>query len=483
MSILRNLVLTLFLVVVAQIGYAQYEPNGYEGTGALPIDVPAGVKDALSQAYGIPNVLIQNDYNMFFAPGTMLKYGTAYAEIWQGSPWGGATFRLPLGFKAALFMGRAYNGFIYNSFGTGTAAGNAMVTYNPLPTLNWVGFGTTASTASPFDFSLSPTFTPEHSFDVLVGRKLTSKMALGLKYSLFYNKKNDKVVIAAGTVPNADDGTMSNRKSYMEQNISLGLTLDDFWILNQCDVAVDMTLADLDFGYKESMVTNKGYADISYLSTGTPTFNFLLRPILKLSDTSRLIIMLDFYLKDTSTKYVEKIDRNDGGLTNHGVDTYLVKTFSDTAIGGMPLLALHTKPRDDLKIIYSAGLNLEKRTLLNTESTWGTNDKSVESVQSKVQMPISISLEYEVIEKLKLRLGFMKYLIDSRTITSTAIASRFQDESSTVENLSPQDSTTSFSTTLGAGYRWKDFEIDLSMSVKAYNFVTLFTGASIKYHY
>lgn len=469
------------------MSFARGSENGFlePDRGPLPIDLPTGVKDAISKAYGIPNVLIQNDYNMFYAPGTMMKYGTAYAEIWQGRPWGGATLKLPFGFKTAVFLGRTYNGFIYNNYGTTLS----MLGYNfnfPNPSGNLTGVGATTAGAvsSPLDFSVGSSFPPQHSIDIMLGRKLGSKMAVGLKYSYFRNSQSNALRIYDGVTNKPDDGTMVNRKKYTENSISIGLTFDKIWIFNQLDFAIDFVNPNLRFDYNESMYSNLNFARLSMEATGGITMNILLRPIIKINEDSHLIVMLDYYSKDNSLEYSAQIDNTgDGAVTNHGFDTSAFFMSDDKTIGGMPLLALHTKPRDDLKIIYSTGLNMERRTVMYTESTWGTNDKVMEMTKSVFQFPVAVALEYEVVENLKLRMGFMKYLIDKRLTEVTSSPARLMNFAGTDSMEDSQDNLQSFSTTFGVGYRLKSFEVDLSMRVLSYTFDGLFTGASIKYHY
>lgn len=164
-------------------------------TNNLPInfDVPNGTKDTISAAFDIPDVLIKNDYNMFYAPSTLLNYGTAYGEIWNaGTPWGGASVKLPAGFKTLFFLGRPYNSVVFVDYATAIDGGNGnRGNFSPTSssTVGITTLGGTAISLTP-DFTTTP-FHPQHSVDLLLGKKIGS-VGLGFKYSLFYNSDENK---------------------------------------------------------------------------------------------------------------------------------------------------------------------------------------------------------------------------------------------------------------------------------------------------
>lgn len=291
------------------------------------------------------------------------------------------------------------------------------------------------------------------------------------------------------TNANSDDGTVRNTRSFYEHHYTLGATLDNFLFFSTLDFSFDLTLATLNYEYKETRIGFQNTADNKLVSTGTPGLSFLLRPIFKISDNSMLICLASVNYVDASSKFESYVDmNNDGFITNHASDIYKNTIYEDKTTSFAGLFAFHTQPTEKLKIIYSVGCTYKSRNQKNTGSTWATNDYEASLNTIAFQVPAGVSLEYEIVPEVKSRFGVTKFLVDRRTTDGIdrEFRSTFSPHSATYErkiySLSPQDAL-SFSLTAGLGFKIKDFDIDLVLLTSTYNFNNLFSGASIKYHY
>ncbi|MDD5067802.1 MAG: hypothetical protein PHF84_12220, partial [bacterium] len=101
--------ISLFLILSAVIpteGNSREQMESVDPVSPLLSIIPSSTPDTTTAALGLPNPLIQNDFNIFFNPSQIMNYGTAYGEVWKaGEVWGGATVRLPLEFKLGIFLG------------------------------------------------------------------------------------------------------------------------------------------------------------------------------------------------------------------------------------------------------------------------------------------------------------------------------------------------------------------------------------------
>lgn len=460
---------------------AQYEGND---PPSKPIaSPPLAVPSAADLSRGIPNILVDDDYNMLQNPASLLRFGTAYAELWNGRPWGGATFPLPLGFKAAVFLGKPYSGFLLGRFNQ-TADSVAYTPPSPWPAPNYTAMGlTTAGSPHMANINLGVAgLSARPIIDILIGRRLVGSLAAGIKYGLYTTRSVDTVEVKRPDgPPNPDDGTMNNTRSYQEHTVTAGLAFGDKGFT--LDAAVDMILFSLDLSYTERQTGTSRFADISLRSTGSPAWNFLVRPALRLSDNARIVSSLNLYLRDASTELLMEVDADGGGVNNHGVDRSGKETYANRTVGGSALFALHTSPRDDLRIITSSGLEAEQVSLKNTQTSWGTNDRIGIERKVSAKVPAAVSLEYEPVEDLKLRFGLSAYLFDSLAEQNAFEQARFRSYAPLLSRTVIHDPLQNVRTSAGLGYRWKDFEANLAFAVNTYNWNTLISAASLKYHY
>ncbi len=167
----------------------------------------------------------------------------------------------------------------------------------------------------------------------------------------------------------------------------------------------------------------------------------------------------------------------------HGTDINKSMIFSDKKTSLALAVAWNTVPAEGFKLITSSGLNFDIRNQKNTVSTWSTNDYTAELKSVSLQVPVGISLEYTVTEFLKLRMGLMKYIIERKTAEGKDHPDRVTTGETTSSTLAVQDNANSFRLTMGVGAKVKDLSIDCAIGTRTFNFETLFTGVSLKYHY
>ncbi|MDD5066946.1 MAG: hypothetical protein PHF84_07850, partial [bacterium] len=316
--------------------------------------VPGSTPDTTTTAFGVPNSVIQNDFNIFFNPSQIMNYGTAYGEVWKaGEVWGGATVRLPLEFKLGIFLGRPYTGKAANYLTTITKI-NSFTTLGPGFTFSSVPgqLGTINGNLNVPGADLSALTVLNH-IDILLGRKITDSLSVGVKFTYADNSDEESGSLTwISNVPN--DGSYDTKRSVSDHHLSIGAVIKDLAIFSSLDLSFDMGFMSMEGEYNETQFTNDKNAQVRVESDNSPNISITLRPIMDIGD-NRLITVLNYNIIDASSKYTwyKDLDGN-GNYTNRPFGEQDASgTYKDTEDLFVGILALHTRPTKQLKLIYS----------------------------------------------------------------------------------------------------------------------------------
>jgi hypothetical protein len=440
-------------------------------TGSETFNVPSDVPDTTSASYGIPNTLVKNDFNVFNTPGNMFRYGTAYAEIWNNMPWGGFTLKGPFGLKTAIFINRPYNG-----------------------KTTWYQSNTSSYFPNLFPNDLTGVFipvvptgnmavlNPKNYFDIMVGAKLGDVGGLGVKFTLCMDSDNKGYHSDTTPTNRGSDGTMSNSRFTADHRLTVGLSFNQFLFFSGLDVSADIGFQSFDNKYTETFRTNKQNAKLEAKSVPGANMSFLLRPMFKITEDDSLIMLFNVSTYDVSSENTVQVDTTGNGTyTNKGFDQNTSISISDKDTAFAAALALHTKPADKLKIIYSTGFNTDTRTRKVTSTAFGTNYGTTQSVITKMSIPLAFSIEFEMAEWSKLRFGISQDIYNYKDTAGDNTVPHSREETSSIfDRYSLGQSIV----TLGVGFLpVKNLEIDLALSAYAFDLTAFIGRGSIRFHY
>lgn len=437
--------------------------------------IPGTIADTTTAAYGVPNPVLQNDFNIFFNPSQLMNYGTAYGEIFRaGEVWGGATIRLPWDMKFGLFLGRPYNGKAGNYL---DQPGGDSINFGSINIQTGIG----GTTWLPAMGNLSPLIPINHA-DIMLGKKFSSSFSAGVKFTYADNTEEASRVFTPVSTNEQCGGIFNNKQTVADHHITAGFVFNDFIIFSSLDLSVDMGLSSLANEYTETQFTNKRFSTVKIDSDNGPAWGFTLRPVLPVGE-NLLITVLNLNLIDTSTKFSWQTDGNgDGQFTNSGVtERDQTGTFKDTQTLFLGLMAFHTKPTKSLKIIYSAGFSYDKRDQEAMAVSKGTNDYKESLIATTTFIPVAISLEHQLFPWFKTRFGVSKQILYNEKSESADEQGR---PAQYINEYDTKDNPTDVSVSAGIGLvPARDFEIDLTLNVVGYSFDILLSRASLKYHF
>lgn len=514
MKLRKYLIIILGLLVGITLN-AQYDK---ENTNVFML--PGQAEDTATASLGLPNVLIENDFNIFFNPAYIVDYGTAYGEIWNSSkkagvtnhPWGGATFKLFSGVKLGLFIGRPYTGkainfltaprtaYTFSGGGatlnqdSGIATSAAAIAGGPLiPVINGIpnpGF-------PDFDrqnlYNLtSPT--PDNRLDILSGIPLGGNLALGIKLTACWNYDEDSFKSSL-TPSDPQDGEVINKRAIRDHHITIGVLVKNLAFLSSLGFAFDYGLMGLEIEHSEKDNDSANNADglVRYESDGAGSMSFLLRPVMKISGSTKLVSAINLSLINTSTKHTIRYDANGDNDYEDGGDVYTDADYSDNSTLFSIDLALHTQPTESLKVIYSTGIYSESRTIeaTGTDLRQATTEKKWVEKEERGYMgiPLRVAVEHKTFSWLKTRLGVAKDVLYAEVSEVTDeeydgngnLVASYTDEQIDQFTTPIKDKIT---VSLGLGIKpVNDVEIDLALATDTYSFNSLISRASVKYHF
>jgi len=466
-------------------------------------NVPNTADDTTTVSMGIDNTLIENDFNIFFNPGEMFKYGTAYGEIWDSTSlstraWGGATAKVSI-FKIAAFLGRPYAGnasqyltFVQPQTGQLQNLINAYKGFDKsIVNINGAPPAFSGEALYAFDILI-----PQNHIDLLLGTKLGS-MGVGLKLTYANNTDYRDYDIENEPAAIAGDGTIKKERASADHHITLGGLLMDLGPIKALGISFDIGMLSFKNTYEEDETVVGQSAKLTLESDNSPSIGVLVRPIMEFS-FGRLIVPVYFNMIDTSAKGTRKIDGDgDGIFTNIQApvgdrdDSFSI-TDKTTKFG--ILTALHTKPADNLKLIYSFGFTMESRkmTAEGVTNLTGTAEinQEIKDNSSTVNIPLGVSLEHDTLAWLKTRFGVQKLLIvsDSEEIevkTTVGAANIGNNKKVMIDTL--RDNANELVVSFGLGVKASS-RMDMDMALAAgvndiYSFTSLIARASLRYYY
>jgi len=407
--------------------------------------------DTESKSTGVPNRLLENDFNMFFNPAQMMNYGTAYMEAWTGPSkvWGGATVNAPFveELKIGVFLRRPFSRmsplgsmltdpiskkkFSYKNPGDTTFAPATGRPNNPQFGLSGlVGFGgggdSPLSAVAPDAHKVNLTEEQFNifgvtsnkgfgNFDFFLGYKLTSNMNLGARIGYASTTDNEE---SERTPPDATKVNVTKSKlNYKASQFEAGLGLQ----IKKLGPVMLGVGASIGFPSVAMLYEAEGFSAVSTaykekvtIESNSPTqISGIVRAIYPFSGM-KLITAVNV---DTYSMPVEI-----GGVVGvvGAIPTNDHKVEYKTAYTAINIdLGLHQKfDGNKLKVIYSAGF--ESKSVNYTKKTsqaptqglagyvWGTAHVDQSNEITSNSIVVGVAIQHQTWETLSTRLGIRK---------------------------------------------------------------------------
>lgn len=491
--ILLSVCLLGFAAFAQAQSYSSSEPND-------PVAQKIGSTiDTQSQSLGLQNFQTENAFNIWLNPAQITVWQTVYGEVWGGTTWGGMNKKTDFGYFG-VFVGRPYDG------AAGGFGDNADDVLN-VQSINWgntSGPAAAAVTGTATTINLAPLGITANNIDILYG-KVFGNMSFGARLSMANNTSNTAYDYtnpdAASNDPTAGDGSVSLKKESTDMELGLGLLFKEVGPFTKLDVAATFSQPKVNNTFAQSRIETTGALDTETASdklTANNSMNMKLLVRGIMSDS--LIATFGYQAIDVSANREFSADDTP---TIIGDDLHTTQAYNDKTTNMLLDAAFHQNPAENLKVIYTVGYRSSSRTGEVLESNLDLSQAAATTIgpvcweQQKTDymaIPVSVAIEHQTWSKVCTRLGVQKSIFDNTKTTTknqnyrdlTADAANTNDTVaiSSSKEITVNPTAATATVTLGLGIQpLKDFSIDLALVANAYNFSTIISRGSIRYHF